>query len=148
MLDLETFKTVVSAAPLISIDLVIQNDQGDVLLGLRNNRPAKGMWFVPGGRILKDEKLEDAFKRLTQVEIGEQVSIAESQFIGPYEHMYIDNFSGDSFSTHYVVLAYNLLWNGVLSGLPIAQHSNYQWWTVEALMTSPMVHENTKAYFR
>ncbi|HFK1281856.1 TPA: GDP-mannose mannosyl hydrolase, partial [Escherichia coli] len=35
MLDLETFKTVVASTPLISIDLVVKNNAGQVLLGFR-----------------------------------------------------------------------------------------------------------------
>ncbi|WP_338062250.1 NUDIX domain-containing protein [Vibrio variabilis] len=69
-LDKETFTTVIESTPLVSIDLLIENSKGQVLLGLRNNRPAQGFWFVPGGRILKNEKLDDAFMRLCQEELA------------------------------------------------------------------------------
>src|SRR3954466_13792753 len=49
------FADVVRLAPLVSIDLVIRDPDGDVLVGLRTNAPAKGFWFVPGGRIRKNE---------------------------------------------------------------------------------------------
>ncbi|WP_259346526.1 NUDIX domain-containing protein [Vibrio rotiferianus] len=52
------------STPLVSIDLVIENAQGQTLLWLHNNRPAQGFWFVPGGRVLKGESLKDAFLRL------------------------------------------------------------------------------------
>ncbi len=54
MLPLATFKTVINSTPLISVDLVIKNNEGQILLGKRTNRPAKGFWFVPGGWVLKD----------------------------------------------------------------------------------------------
>lgn len=54
-LDVTTFETVVASAPLISIDLLVENEQGQYLLGLRKNRPAQGYWFVPGGRVQKNE---------------------------------------------------------------------------------------------
>jgi colanic acid biosynthesis protein WcaH len=41
-LPLSTFTTVIKSAPLVSIDLVVTNQKGEVLLGYRNNRPAKG----------------------------------------------------------------------------------------------------------
>jgi colanic acid biosynthesis protein WcaH len=44
----------------VSVDLVLVRDGREVLLGLRTNRPAQGSWFVPGGRILKNEKRADA----------------------------------------------------------------------------------------
>lgn len=67
-LKLDTFRTVVESTPLVSIDLVVRNQQGNILLGERTNRPAQGYWFVPGGRILKDETFEGAFKRLTEMD--------------------------------------------------------------------------------
>lgn len=89
---------------LIAMDLVVENGRSEILLGLRVNRPAQGMWFVPGARILKDEPISEAFLRLTRVELGAEVSQDEAQFLGVYEHFYPDNFSAEEFSTHYVVL--------------------------------------------
>ena len=54
-LDEGTFKSVIENAPLVSIDLVVKNSLGQYLFGYRTNRPAKGFWFVPGGRIHKGE---------------------------------------------------------------------------------------------
>lgn len=146
-LDLNTFKTVVASMPLVSMDLIIKNSQGQVLLGLRTNRPAQGYWFVPGGRICKDETFDSAFQRLTKVELGSDYSLDQARFIGVYQHLYDDNFSGSDFSTHYVVLGYQLALDLSLQHLPSEQHQNYQWWNVEDLLASDLVHDNTKAYF-
>ncbi|WP_156484218.1 NUDIX domain-containing protein, partial [Kluyvera intermedia] len=69
-LSQQAFATVVESTPLISIDLIVENEQGEILLGKRTNRPAQGYWFVPGGRVQKDESLADAFARLTEAELG------------------------------------------------------------------------------
>lgn len=66
----EDFATVVRSTPLISIDLIVENTPGEFLLGKRLNRPAQGYWFVPGGRVQKDEPLHVAFERLTETEPG------------------------------------------------------------------------------
>ena len=66
-LSKENFQTVIASTPLISIDLIIKNSQGEYLLGYRNNKPAQDYWFVPGGRILKDESKSDAYTRLVQM---------------------------------------------------------------------------------
>lgn len=142
-----TFKTVVASTPLVSIDLIIRNSNGQVLLGLRANRPAQGYWFVPGGRICKDERFEQAFLRLTQVELGQPIEISAASFLGPYQHLYMDNFFGEEFSTHYVVLGYQVELDIALASLPAVQHQNYQWWGVSELLDSDLVHRNTKAYF-
>jgi len=146
-LDKETFRTVVRSTPLISIDLVIMNSQQQALLGLRTNRPAQGYWFVPGGRILKDESMAEAFRRLSHAELGISAEIGDAEFLGVYEHFYTDNFSGTDFPTHYVVLGYRLIMDLDLGALPDAQHQQYRWCDVDALMSDDAVHENTKAYF-
>ena len=69
-LEKETFKTVIGATPLIAIDLLVKNSAGQYLLGYHNNRPAQGYWFVHGGRILKNESIAEAFKRLCLHELG------------------------------------------------------------------------------
>jgi colanic acid biosynthesis protein WcaH len=79
MLDGATFKTVIDSTPLISIDLVVRDGEGRVLLGQRLNRPAQGFWFVPGGRILKSESLSSAFRRLTLDELGIEIDIADDR---------------------------------------------------------------------
>jgi len=52
-LEKSVFTTVIDSTPLVSIDLVIENTDGKILLGYRNNRPAKGYWFVPGEEFRK-----------------------------------------------------------------------------------------------
>ncbi|RLL47437.1 GDP-mannose mannosyl hydrolase [Acinetobacter cumulans] len=106
----ETFKSVIQHTPLISIDLIVRNEQGEVLLGKRVNAPAKGYWFVPGGRVRKNETLDDAFVRLVREELGIESGItrADAKFLGVFEHFYDDCvFSGDV-STHYIVLGYEI----------------------------------------
>ena len=146
-LDKETFRTVVRSAPLVSIDLVVINSQSQVLLGQRTNRPAQGFWFVPGGRILKNEAMAAAFLRLSKAELGFASELGDAEFLGVYEHFYTDNFSGTDFSTHYVVLGYRLVHDLDLNSLPDAQHHSYRWFDVAELLASVQVHDNTKAYF-
>lgn len=145
-LSAENFKTVVKSTPLVSIDLIVRDTQGNVLLGSRTNRPAKGFWFVPGGRVLKDESFEQAFKRLIKEELG--LASVESSFKGIYQHFYADNFSEDDFSTHYLVLAYEITFNGDLALLPLEQHSKYKWFCENELIASEQVHQHSKWYFQ
>ena len=146
-LPLSTFETVIKHAPLISIDLVIQNQKGEVLLGYRNNRPAQGYWFVPGGRILKNESMECAFKRLTLNELGAEFNLSDAQLIGPFEHFYSDNVTSEEFSTHYIALGYRLSVDESQLQLPLEQHSRYTWMTVGELLANPKVHKHSCWYF-
>lgn len=148
LLPEEVFAAVVANAPLISIDLIAENPQGAVLLGLRNNPPAKGYWFVPGGRVRKDESLDAAFTRIAQDELGLCARRNEHPMAGVYEHFYDVNFNGtENASTHYVVLAYRLRVTPETLQLPHQQHSRYQWMDPQQIAQHPDVHPYTKAYF-
>lgn len=146
-LPFDTFRLVVEHTPLVSIDLVVRNARSEMLLGYRRNRPAQGCWFVPGGRIAKDETREAAYARLTQIELGAALPFAEAGFLGAFEHIYSDNFSAEpTFGTHYVVLAYTIAAEAQQLRLPNEQHSHYLWLPDAEILVRPDVHANTKAY--
>ncbi|MFW8590331.1 GDP-mannose mannosyl hydrolase [Glaciecola sp. 2405UD65-10] len=146
MLNKDMFEMVVASTPLVSIDLLVRDAKGRILLGKRVNRPAKGSWFVPGGRVLKDETLEQAFIRLLDVELG--IGQTKACFKGIYEHFYEENFSEKSFTTHYVVMAYEIMFTAEMSVLPIAQHNDYRWFSATELLNHSDVHIHTKWYFQ
>ena len=146
MLSEDTFKIIVASTPLISIDLIVRDNQNNILLGKRVNRPAKDYWFVPGGRVLKDESIEQAFNRLLKIELG--IEKSEPTFKGVYQHFYDDNFSEDAFTTHYIVLAYEINYNGKIDCLPDVQHNDYQWFSRRSLLNNVDVHKHTKWYFQ
>ncbi len=141
------FQQIIQQTPLISIDLIVRNEKNEILLGLRNNRPARNYWFVPGGRVLKDESLSVAFERLTTDEIGLSRSIVDTDFIGVYEHLYSDSAFDETVSTHYVVLAYTFFVNSNDINLPDQQHRSYQWCGEDDIAENRRVHQNTKNYF-
>lgn len=145
----KAFRTVIDATPLVSIDLVVRNLAGEVLLGERLNRPAQGYWFVPGGRILKNESLDDAFRRLTLAELGNLYERQTAQLLGVYEHFYRDSVfagAGTGPDTHYVVLGYELALGAQSLTLPREQHGRYRWWKPDEMRASEQVHANTRAY--
>ena len=148
-LDQVTFTTVIDSTPLVSIDLVVINELEQALLGERLNRPAQGYWFVPGGRILKNESLESAFKRLTLAELGCELKIEDAELLGPYDHFYSDSLFGEHIKTHYVAIAYIIrVTEKQLSNLPInEQHGSYKWFDMDTLNNNQQVHIHTKWYF-
>jgi colanic acid biosynthesis protein WcaH len=145
-LDKDTFTTVLHSTPLVSLDLIVSNAEGKVLLGQRLNRPAQGYWFVPGGRIFKNEALASAFSRLTQAELGQEFSYSQATLLGAYDHFYDDSVFGEGISTHYVALAHQFSVQQLVH-LPTEQHHCYAWFEVEELLADDLVHPNTKAYF-
>lgn len=141
------FEKVVASTPLFSIDLVVRNVAGEILLGRRTNRPAQNFWFVPGGRVLKNETLDSAFTRLSRKELGVRVERSQCGFLGLYEHFYEDSVFGDRPSTHYIVAGYLLDRVSTTDmQLPLEEHIEYRWWRKGEIAASPEVHENTKLY--
>jgi colanic acid biosynthesis protein WcaH len=141
----DVFSTVIKNTPLISIDLIIENDKGQILLGKRVNEPAFGYWFVPGGRVFKDESLDDTFQRTVKEELNLNIQRKDAIFDKTYEHFYENNVFNDRFSTHYIVLAHRIK----IDTLPMVnnQHSDYKWFEVDELLQDKNVHKYTKDYF-
>lgn len=143
----DTFLTIVASTPFVSIDLVIRNEKKQVLLGYRRNRPAQDCWFVPGGRIRKNERMQDALARIAQHELG--VAAANGTLLGVFDHFYEDNFYGaPGIGTHYVVCAYQFRVDSCTSFVQDEQHAQLRWWDLDALLASVDVHPNTKLYFQ
>ena len=144
MLDDTTFKIVVDSAPLISIDILLR--KGDkVLLGKRINKPAQGYFFSTGGRINKNESIDNAMARVALNELNIELKFVP-KFIGVFEHFYDDSIYKDV-STHYVDIAYEYEVEEI-PDLPTEQHSEYKWFTIDELLESKQVHKYTKDYFR
>lgn len=148
-LPTEQFHAIVAATPLVSLDLVIVDPGNAVLLGLRNNPPARDFWFVPGGRIYKDERLVEAFSRLCQTELGHAFPYEKARPLGLFEHHYPDSVAGECITTHY--LAYGLLLRMELdlADLPQAQqHRGWRWFDRGTALADATVHPFTKDYLR
>ena len=144
----DEFARIVRYAPLVSIDLIIRDIKGNVLLGLRTNEPAKGTFFVPGGVIRKNERIREAFTRILNAETGIKASFDEARLVGAFEHFYKTNrFGHPDYGTHYVVLAYEVSLNAQQAVVNNSQHSTLQWMSEDEICSATSVHPNTKAYF-
>ncbi|SEH45565.1 colanic acid biosynthesis protein WcaH [Halopenitus malekzadehii] len=99
----DEWRIIVGNVPLVSVDLVIEHDDG-VILGKRENEPAKGEWFVPGGTVLKNEPRTDAVHRVADEELGESVVIDDC--LGTYEHFYEAAAAEGVDSKHYLATGY------------------------------------------
>jgi colanic acid biosynthesis protein WcaH len=147
----ENFSSACAALPLVSIDFMITRPghQGrELLLGLRNNRPAQGWWFTPGGRIRKNEALATALRRVAQEELELSVDwLGRAQLLGAWDHFYSDSAFDPRVSTHYVNLphALHLTVDEAQAVQPPCghghQHQTWIWMPVEQARTEECVHE-------
>jgi colanic acid biosynthesis protein WcaH len=99
----EEWATIVRNVPIVSVDLLIYTDDG-VVLGKRTNEPAKGEWFIPGGRVHKGETRTEAVHRIAAEEVGVEVEITES--LGAFEHIYDTAETDGVDSKHYLANGY------------------------------------------
>jgi colanic acid biosynthesis protein WcaH len=148
-LPLEDFRFVVRTTNIFALDLIIEDSEGKVLIGLRNNPPAQGFWFVPGGRVYKNEPLRDALSRILRDETGFTAeNVVAIALHGLYEHIYDDNvFCDPSFNTHYVVGACRVTLTGGTPCLADSQHKLLRFVSVADLQVDPLVHQFVKFYF-
>jgi colanic acid biosynthesis protein WcaH len=153
MLKRDEYFAVVKNTPLVSIDLVLMDKDARILVGKRTNEPARGTWFVPGGRVNKDETLDSAFERIAKDELGPgDWNRENARPLGVFEHFYSTNFTGsDDVGTHYVVMAYAIDADELrLEQLPLDQHSDFEWvhsGGVTRAGSVIAVHKNTEDYF-
>lgn len=142
------FTSHISQLPLVSIDLLIRNSEGSFLLGKRENRPARGHWFVPGGRIRRMEGFEEAFRRISKGELGVVIELVDARFHGVFQHMYDDSAFSDEIGSHYVSIAMELEFNSLeLGNLPQIQHKEYRWFELQEISNDVEVHDRTKEFF-
>lgn len=145
MLNNETFKTVVASTPLVSIDLVLVC-QGQMLLGLRNNEPLKGHWFTPGGRIAKNERWQDALRRIAKAELGLDLAGTDCTLMGICDHFYENSAVGDEVSTHYVNLPHIRFFDEFPVIKPDTQHHELRWHDLNQVASERQYHEYMNLY--
>jgi colanic acid biosynthesis protein WcaH len=77
---------------------------GGLVLGKRTNEPAKGYWFMPGGRVQKGETRSEAVHRIGNDELGLDIEIVES--LGGFEHFYGTSDVDGIDTKHYLANGY------------------------------------------
>jgi colanic acid biosynthesis protein WcaH len=148
-LPAEEFLFVIERTPLVSIDLLIRDRRGRLLVGLRRNEPAAGWYFVPGGRIRKGLGHEDALREIAENEVGlAGLRWDDTNVAGVFTHQYDANALGaDGVTTHYVVIGYRIDVDELEPAQRDGQHSDFQWVDAQsALRLDPPVHPNTLVY--
>ena len=64
------YQQILEVMPIPCVDVMIRSPSGQVLLIKRENEPAKGQWWFPGGRILHGETRVNTARRKLREECG------------------------------------------------------------------------------
>lgn len=122
MIPEKLYKQIHASMPILCVDLVIIDKNGKFLLVKRSNEPAKGKWWLVGGRANKGETLRQAAARKAKQELGTKVILEEA--LGFDETMFKTGPFGSP--THTV----NIVFSARLSGKSIkldSQAEKYAW---------------------
>jgi colanic acid biosynthesis protein WcaH len=141
-LPLPEFERAVGFLPLVSVDWVLLNPAGQILLGHRRNAPARYWWFTPGGRVRKNEPLASCLQRVAVSELGLQASdVQGARLMGVWDYFYEYSAFSAEVSMHYVNLPYELRLPYALdiNALPSDQHIAWRWQDVKAAAVADYV---------
>ena len=70
----DIYSQIVRLMPIPCVDIIVENEQGRVLLVKRTDEPAKGEWWFPGGRVHYLETRVQAAVRKVREECGLEAS--------------------------------------------------------------------------
>lgn len=86
-----------TGGPVVGVGVVVI-ENGNILLIRRGRQPGRGLWAVPGGKVLAGETLRDAAHREAFEETGLDVEIDDVVWVGehidPDHHLVLIDFSG------------------------------------------------------
>ena len=147
-LNKKSFLNIINKTPLCSIDILI-NCNNKYLFGLRENKPAMGCYFVPGGRILKNENYNKTILRILKKELGLKIKSFKFSILGIYDHFYSNNVYGvKNINTHYFVCAIKIAIKRNIIFKNDSQHSKFILLTKKQALAHKKVHRFCKIYLR
>ncbi len=124
--------------PIVTVDLVVKN-RGSFLLVKRKNEPEANVWYFPGGRVLKNERLKEAAKRKLKEETG--LTGKTQRLLGIHEHFYNPRHSYfKNFSSHVISFVFEVSVSQKSLITLDKQSSDFRWF--------PNIEKNFKPYLK
>ena len=125
--------------PIVTVDLIILDKKKEnLLLFNRLNEPMKNIFYTPGGRVYKNETLDNAILRKTQEELCLSLSINDVKFLGHVEEFFT-NSAFDNVSSHCINFIYQYILDSPILKLDL-QHSEHKWFNINDVT----LHKNIK----
>jgi colanic acid biosynthesis protein WcaH len=121
IIESEFYNKIRAVIPIVCVDLLVTNHQGEYLLVKRSRAPAKGSWWFPGGRILKDETWKDACFRKAKEELG--IALRLGQLVSLEESI----FSEEKPAIHTVNIVVHMFFDETEKIVLDEAHTEYSW---------------------
>ena len=120
------YRKIYRLLPIFCVDAVVMDGRGRFLLTRRTNKPMRGAWWFPGGRVLKNESARRAVLRKLREETGLSGQIIRE--LGFYNLIVPDGyFSGTNTHTPIVVFLVKVRPGSV--PMLNQQHNAARWFT-------------------
>lgn len=119
-----SYHTIIKYMPIACVDIVIFYN-GKFLMGKRRNKPARGQWWLPGGRVWKGETQERAVRRKVFEETG--LKVTKAKFLGVVDALFPDSM----FHTpnHSICTVYAVTLQSIKGLRPDQQNSQLKWFS-------------------
>lgn len=86
-----------ASSPVVGVGVVVVDDDR-LLLVKRGREPGRGLWAVPGGKVMAGERLGEAARREVLEETGLDVDVGEVVWVGEHidddYHIVLIDFAG------------------------------------------------------
>ena len=104
----ELFLTISSLVPIVNVDLLVYNEQGQFLLTKRNDFHCGKGWHVPGGWLRFKETCEERIRKVALNELGIANLIFDNDPIKVFERIHNDKrpISNQNERAHFITLVY------------------------------------------
>ncbi len=86
------YQQIIKSVPILCIDLIVIHKKKYLLIK-RNENPLKNEWWVPGGRVLSGETIEETAKRKLEQEVGIKIDTG-MQIHAIYEDFFDESSMG------------------------------------------------------
>ena len=120
----ELYKQIVDTMPIPCVDIVISHEN-KVLLVHRKEEPAKGKWWVAGGRIHKNESLVDATLRKVRDETGLEVEVIKK--LDFYEYTCDKSQQNSKTGSHSIIVGFHVRVKNPKEVVVDETSSDYRW---------------------
>ena len=129
MISNKIYKQILENMPIVTVDLLVVNNKNEILLFKRNNKPCKNIFYTPGGRVLKNEKIFDGLVRKMKEELDLEVTKENVSYCGVIEEFFDDSIY-ENISSHCVNSVYLYKLNDINKIKLDKQHCEFRWFKI------------------
>jgi len=127
----ELYKRIIEKIPIPTVDIVIfSKDLKRVLLFKRENDPAKGVYYTPGGRIFKEEEPIECAVRKMKEELSLDAVETDLRYGGAIFERFENCFFSEEIGASFMNMFYYFILEDERNLRLDSQHSESMWFEV------------------